>query len=84
MTRIARGTQLLTLAQVARRIGFSIHTIRKWTKHHLAGFPQPLRMGPQREWRWREIDVEQWIDRQERKPSPKRRQGIMKEHRPRE
>jgi predicted DNA-binding transcriptional regulator AlpA len=77
--RIERGTQLLTKAQVARRIGFSIHTITKWTKHHLCAFPQPLRIGAQREWRWRQIDIETWIDRQERKPSRKRYRGVLRE-----
>jgi hypothetical protein len=27
-------------------------------------------------------DIEMWIDRQERKPSPKRRQGVMRDVRP--
>jgi predicted DNA-binding transcriptional regulator AlpA len=72
-------TELLNRKQVARRIKFSEHTIIKWVKYHQASFPEPIRCGPQREHRWRAGDIEQWIDRQERKPSPKRRQGIMRE-----
>jgi predicted DNA-binding transcriptional regulator AlpA len=71
-------TTLLTLEQVSDRIQFSQHTIRRWTKRHLAEFPQPLRIGPQREWRFRETDIEDWIDGQQRKPSPKRRQGFVR------
>ena len=77
MGRIERGTYLLTLPQVARRVGFSTHTIKKWVKHHLARFPQPLRIGPHRLWRWREVDIERWIDGQESRPHRKRMQGVM-------
>jgi predicted DNA-binding transcriptional regulator AlpA len=79
--RIERGTYLLTLPQVARRIGFSTHTIKKWVKHHLARFPQPLRIGPHRLWRWREVDIERWIDGQASRPHHKRVQGFMSEAR---
>jgi predicted DNA-binding transcriptional regulator AlpA len=79
--RIDRGTQLLTLPQVARRIGFSTHTIKKWVTRHLAAFPQPMRIGPHRSWRWREIDIETWIDRCKRKPAAKRMQGVMRDAR---
>ena len=72
-------TELVTRKQVARRIKFSEHTIKKWTKNKVTGFPQPIKIGPQREHRWRAGDIEQWIDRQERHPAPKRRQGIIKE-----
>jgi predicted DNA-binding transcriptional regulator AlpA len=72
-------TELFTRRQVARRIKFSEHTIRKWVKLKMTGFPQPIRIGPQREHRWRAGDIETWIDRQERHPSPKRRQGVMRE-----
>lgn len=82
MTRLAKGTQLLTIQQVARRIAFSVHTIRKWVKYKLAAFPEPLRVGPNRQWRWREIDIELWLDRQERKPAAKRYRGALKESRP--
>ena len=69
-------TTLLTTDEVAGRIKFSVHTIRKWVGRHLCEFPQPLRLGPQREWRFRESDIAAWLDR---KPAPKRRRGMLKE-----
>lgn len=50
-------TVLLTVDQVARRIKFSTHTIGKWTSQRLAGWPQPIPYGPQRERRWRKVDI---------------------------
>lgn len=73
-------TELLTRKQVARRIKFSEHTIKKWVKNKLAAFPKPIPCGPQREHRWRAGDLEQWIDLQERKPSPKRYRGALRAH----
>ena len=51
-------TELLTRAQVARRIKFSQHTIAKWVKRKIAGFPMPIPCGPRREHRWRAGDIE--------------------------
>jgi predicted DNA-binding transcriptional regulator AlpA len=51
-------TELLTRKQVARRIKFSEHTIIKWVKYHQNGFPDPLRIGGQREHRWRAGDID--------------------------
>lgn len=77
MTRIDDG-QLLTREQVARRLGFSPHTIAKWVKRKVAGFPRPIPIGPKRAHRWRAIDIEQWVDRQERRPAPKKLRGAVK------
>jgi hypothetical protein len=71
-------TILLTRAQVSRRIKFSTDTIRKWTLHRVAGWPQPIPCGPQREHRWREVDIASWVRRQMRDPAPKRKlQGAL-------
>ena len=70
-------TTLLTAEQVARRIRFSTHTIAKWTSGRLSGWPMPIPCGPQRERRWREIDIAQWVLRQASDPAPKRRQGAL-------
>ena len=60
-------TALLTIEQVAARISFSAHTIRKWTYAKLSGWPQPRRCGPQGEWRWIDADIERWLTRQPQK-----------------
>ena len=70
-------TTLLTLAQVSERIQFSTHTILGWVHRKQVGFPKPLHVGPQRERRWRECDIADWLDRQEAKPAPKKLQGVM-------
>ena len=71
-------TTLLTAEQVARRIKFSTHTIAKWTSQRLSGWPMPIPCGPQRERRWREIDIAQWVRRQMKEPAPKRKpQGAL-------
>lgn len=54
-------TTLLTIAQVAKRIKFSVETIKKWTYRKVSGWPQPMRCGPQGEWRWREVDILRWV-----------------------
>jgi predicted DNA-binding transcriptional regulator AlpA len=40
-------------------------------------FPEPIKVGPQREHRWRSADIELWIDRQQRHPAPKRLRGAL-------
>ena len=70
-------TQLLTRAEVAARVGFAPSTIAKWTKNKLAGWPQPIKVGPHRQHRWRAADVELFIDHQARNPSPKRLRGAL-------
>lgn len=70
-------TVLLTADQVARRIKFSTHTIGKWTSKKLSGWPMPIPCGPQRERRWREIDIARWVRHQASNPAPKRRQGAL-------
>lgn len=54
MARVHAGRHLLTIEQVAARLSFSTHTIRKWFKQRQYGFPQPVKIGQRREWRWRE------------------------------
>jgi len=51
-------TELLTRKQIARRIKFSEHTIKKWVKHKLAAFPGPIPCELQREHRWRAVAIE--------------------------
>ena len=62
MARVHAGTHLLTIEQVAERLRFSTHTIRKWVKQRQCGFPQPVRIGQRREWRWRETDLAESIE----------------------
>lgn len=56
--------RLLSIEEVAERIGFSPVTVRKWTFQRLSGWPQPRRVGPQGELRWEIADIDRWIARQ--------------------
>jgi predicted DNA-binding transcriptional regulator AlpA len=60
---------LLTIEQVAERISYSPHTLRRWTYAKLSGWPQPRRTGPRREWRWPVAAIDQWIERQPQRPT---------------
>ena len=70
-------TRLLTREQVANRIAYSPYTIDRWVKLKLVGFPLPIKVGPQREHRWKAADIELWIDRQSRHPALKRLRGAL-------
>ena len=78
MARVHAGTHLLTIEQVAERLRFSTHTIRKWVKQRQCGFPQPVKIGQRREWRWRETDLAEWIESQQRNPAAKKLRGAVK------
>ena len=78
MKAVYDPTVLLTRQQVARRLGFSEHTVARWVKRKIVGFPRPILIGPNRAHRFRAGDIEQWIDRQESHPAPKRLRGAVK------
>lgn len=76
LTLNIQRTTLLTREEVSKRIGFSAHTIIKWTTKRISGWPQPIPCGPQREHRWREIDIIAWIDYQAHHPEPVTQRGF--------
>ena len=51
--------KLLRLADVEKRVALKRTAIYRWIA--LGDFPKPVRMGP-RSSRWRESDVQGWID----------------------
>lgn len=54
-TTLQEQTTLLNRAQVARRLGISTWTVWSWTKKGI--LPKPVKLGPVRMHRWREIDL---------------------------
>ncbi len=76
--RAIAGTRLLTPEEAAERIGYSVHTLRKWVKRKMCGFPPPVKLGAKRLWRFREWELDAWIEMSARTPAPKRLVGIVK------
>ena len=52
--------QLLSMAEVCGQIGVKRNTIYRWMES--GTFPRPIKVGPNAN-RWRDTDVEEWIDK---------------------
>lgn len=54
------ATELLTVQQVAERLGVHAQTVVRWRRDPRVGFPAPVRLGP-RQVRWTPEQVENWL-----------------------
>lgn len=53
-------TELMTVEQVAERLGVHAQTIARWRRDRRVGFPAPVRLGP-RQVRWTPELIEAWL-----------------------
>jgi excisionase family DNA binding protein len=53
------GSELLTVHEVACRVGIGVWTVWKWTASGL--LPAPVRLSGRRYTRWRMAELDSWI-----------------------
>jgi prophage regulatory protein len=54
-------SKLLTISELAEKLGVGKVTIYNWMKAEKAPLPKPLALSP-RVVRWREADIEAWLE----------------------
>ena len=60
--------KLLNKKQVADLLGVSVWTISDWIRK--SKFPRPIYLSPGHPQKWREVDIEIWLQRQAKQVKP--------------
>ena len=62
MTEREDEMEFLTQVQAAQKVRCSVNTFATKVKQQ-AGFPKPIKTHPTSHYRWKEVDIDNWLNR---------------------